>query len=590
MTLGPDAWITLGATALIFIALIRELASPDLVFVAALLLLMITGVLTPSEALVGFSNPAVLAIAALFVVAAAVIRSGALSFLYPVMAPRPNATPARSVAGLIIPAAAISAFTNNTPLVAILTPLVRQWGLKAGISPSRLLMPMAFATTIGGTMTLIGTSTNLLVSALLAADGHGLLGLWEMSAVGVPIAIVGVLYLIFVAPRILPDRIEVATDEDRSARAFQFELAIPEGSPLDGRSIEEAALRNLQGAFVAHIYRDGELIGPVRPDQRLQTGDRVAFVGDPSIMADLLGRGDLVRPIETPSTTPSEELPLFHAVVAAHSTLVGRTLRDVDFRNNYEAVVLGIHRSGQRVTKPLGRTRLEPGDLLLVEGHGAFETATANSGDFYLVSPVRRKEMVEKKKAPVVLAIVALMVTAVSFGWVDLVTASLAAALGVIGFRVITPVDARKNVNLPVVIMVAAGIGLGQAFAKTGLANLVANQVIDLTRPIGAIGVLAAIYILTNLLTELLTNQASAVIVFPIAIATAVEIGANPHAFAIAVAIAASAGFATPIGYQTHLMVMNAGGYRFTDYTRTGLPLNFIVAAVAIPMIAWIWL
>lgn len=590
MTLGLDAWITLAATALLFYALVREIASPDLLFLGVLLVLMLTQVVTPTEALIGFANPAVHAIAALFVIAAAVTRSGTLSFLYPLMMPGRSSSPRRAIARLILPSAFMSAFTNNTPLVAILTPLVRQWGMNARISPSKLLMPMAFATTLGGVMTLIGTSTNLLVSALLASGGYGFLGLWEISLVGLPVAIVGLTYLIVVAPSLLPERIKPVPDDEGATREYQFELTVPENSLLHGRTIEEAALRDLKGAFVAHIHRAGELIGPVRPDQKLQNGDRIAFVGDPSLLDELLVRGDLIRPIDAPAASEQQQLPMFHAVVAAHSTLAGKTLRDIDFRGRYEAVVLGIHRSGKRVETPLGRTKMEPGDLLLIEGHGAFETAATNSGDFYLVAPVERKTPIEKKKAPVVLVILIAMIATISFGWLDLVTAALAAALAVIAFRIISPGDARRNINIPVLVMVASGIGLGQAFEKTGLAQLISTEVIDLTRPMGAIGVLAAIYILTNVLTTMLTNQASAVLVFPIAMATAQEIGASPHAFAIAVAVAASAEFATPIGYQTNLMVMSPGGYRFTDYTRVGLPLNILIAIVAIPTIAWLWL
>ncbi|HVT43526.1 MAG TPA: SLC13 family permease, partial [Thermoanaerobaculia bacterium] len=370
-----DAWITLAVTVVLLIALVLELASPDILLLSAVLVLILAGVISPQEGLSGFANPAVLAIAALFVIAAAVTRSGALSFLYPLMMPSNPGGLRESIARLIIPAAAISAFTNNTPLVAILTPVVRDWGGRVGISPSKLLIPMAFATTLGGVMTLIGTSTNLLVSALLAADGLGHLGLWEISVVGVPVAIAGVAYLIFIAPALLPERIPATTGNGASSRPYQFELTVPRDSPLHGKTIEQAALRSLEGAFVAHIHRAGELIGPVSPGQKLRRGDRIAFVGDHQMIDALLERGDLVRPVDPSAAGEPRELPIFHAVVAAHSALAGKTLREVDFRSHYDAVVLGIHRRGERLESSLGRTRLEAGDLLLIEGHPAFETA-----------------------------------------------------------------------------------------------------------------------------------------------------------------------------------------------------------------------
>lgn len=588
MELALPAWITLIVAIAFFLALVFELASPDILLLWALVALVVTGVLSPEQAFTGFANPAVIAIGALFVIAMAVTRSGALTFLYPIMFPR-SGKPREAIARIGISAALISGITNNTPLVAILTPTVREWAQDHQISPSKLLMPMAFATTLGGVITLIGTSTNLLVSALLSSSGHEPLGLWEFSYVGLPVAAVGLTYLILAGPRTLPERIEVMP-QSQEVQTYHFELKISEDSTLNGLTVEQASLRGLANAYLAHLHRNGTLIGPVEPETRLRSGDVLAFIGDPNLINDLLSLGGLERTIESPVPGEPTSAPLFHAVVAAHSPLDGRTLREVNFRERYHGIVLGVHRRGRRIRDALGQTRLEPGDLLLVEAREAFLTAAMNSGDFYLVSPLERPAAVRRDKAPIVIVTVLGMLAAVTFDLISLEIAAVAAALVLIGARVINSTEARRSLNVPILIMVASGIGLGKAFEISGLAQWLAGIVMAVGGPFGVIGSLLAVYIVTNVLTEMLSNQASAVLVFPIAISVANSVGANPHAFAIAVAVAASAGFATPIGYQTHLMVMNPGGYRFRDYVRFGLPLNVIITIVAVPLIAWLWL
>lgn len=588
MELALPAWITLIVSIAFFLALVFELASPDILLLSVLVVLVVTGVLSPEQAFTGFANPAVIAIGALFVIAMAVTRSGALTFLYPIMFPR-SGKPREAIARIGISAALISAITNNTPLVAILTPTVREWAQDHQISPSKLLMPMAFATTLGGVITLIGTSTNLLVSALLSSTGHEPLGLWEFSYVGLPVAAAGLTYLILAGPRALPERIEVMA-QSQEVQTYHFELKISEGSTLHGLTVEQASLRGLANAYLAHLHRNGTLIGPVEPETRLRSGDVLAFIGDPNLINDLLSLGGLERTIESPVPGEPISAPLFHAVVAAHSPLDGRTLREINFRERYHGIVLGVHRRGRRIRDALGQTRLEPGDLLLVEAREAFLTAAMNSGDFYLVSPLERPATVRRDKAPMVIVTVIGMLAAVTFELISLETAAIAAALVLIGARAINSTEARRSLNVPILIMVASGIGLGKAFEISGLADWLAGIVMTVGGPFGVVGSLLAVYIVTNVLTEMLSNQASAVLVFPIAISVADSVGANPHAFAIAVAVAASAGFATPIGYQTHLMVMNPGGYRFVDYVRFGLPLNVIITIVAVPLIAWLWL
>lgn len=581
-------WLTLVVVAVLLASLIREWIAPDMSMLCGVVLLTLGGVIDPRQAFEGFADPALLTIAALFVVAAGVRNSQALSFAYPLMAPRSPSVPA-AVLRLMLPTALISGFVNNTPIVAILAPIVQRWATAARISPSKLLIPMTYATTLGGMVTLIGTSTNLMIAGLLVQDGLPRLSFWELAIVGFPATAAGVLYFVTLGHRLLPDHRSALEADRNELRSYQFELRVRRGSPLTGKTIESAGLRALQGAFLAHLLRSGEVIGPLAPEQILHEGDVLAFVGNPRILDDLVESGGLERVVTPVDAAQHRHLPLFEAVVAAGSGLVGKSLRDADFREKYQAVVLGIHRQGRRLEGPIGRTQLEGGDLLLIEARAGFEAAALPTGDFYLVAPLERSENGSRRRAPLALAILAGVVLLGTLTSLPLVSIAIAAAVATVLLGVVTPTEARRSVDLSVLIVIAAGLGIGSAVEQSGLAALIADGIVGMMLPLGAIGVLAGIYFATNLLTEFLTNTAAAVLMFPIGMAAASDVGANPIAFAVTIAIAASAGFSTPIGYQTNLMVMGPGNYRFLDYLKAGLPLNIIVAAVAIPIIAAVW-
>lgn len=586
--LGWPAWLTFGVILAVLALLATDKTPPDLTLLSAVVVLMLAGVLSPRDALRGFANETLLTIAALLVVAEAVRKTGALTYVVRLMSPT---TPSVRAALLrtMIPSAALSSVMNNTAVVAILGPLIRDRSRSSSIPPSRLLIPLAYASTLGGLITLIGTSTNLVVSGLLIQSGARPLGMFELTPVGLAAAAAGILYLTAAGPRVLagardhiPDRGEI--------RSYHFELRVPHGSPLEGVSVENAGLRALQGAFLAHIHRGGEVITLIEPDQRLKGGDLLAFVGNPRHLDDLLDEKKLIRAVDHDQGPGEHPLPLFEAVVAPESTLVGRTLRDADFRSRFQAVVLGIHRRGQRLTAPLGRTRIEAGDLLLVEARPQFELAAATSGEFYMVAPLGRTLTVAGRKAPAVLLLLLGIVVAAGTGALPVVTAAFAAAIIAVVIRAISPQDARRSVDVSLLIAIASGFALAHTIEQTGLARALAQFIVAGLHSFGPVAVLAAVYVATNLLTELLSNNAAAALIFPVAAAAAAAAGADIRPFAVAVAVAASAAFILPTGYQTYLMVMGLGGYRFRDFIRTGLPLNFLIMAVAIPLIVSLWM
>lgn len=587
------AWLTAAVTLGCFVAMAFSLTSPDLALMGGLVVLLVTGVLEPETALDGFSDPALVTVAGLFVVAAAARRTGALAFLGRIMMPR-SGHPPTALAHVMIPASVLSSCLNNTPIVAFLTPLVQQWARRVSISASKLLIPLSYATILGGMSTLVGTSTNVVVSSQLEKLDLNGFSMFELAWVGIPASIVGFLYFALGAHRLLPDRGHSDVPALGGDKSYRFDLRVPEGSPFAEKTIEQAGLRALKGAFLAHIVRRRRLIGPVAPTQTLEVGDILTFVGDRSVMDRLLKGKALSRPIElsdekeaTDADLP--ELPLYEAVVSAASTLVGRSLKRSDFRERFQGVVLGIHRRGKRLRSPIGLTPIEAGDLLLIEARPGFDRRWGQSGEFYLVAPLERESLPASGHAPWVLGIIAAMVILVALSWVPMVTAATAAAFLVVLSGTLNAREAPGTIDFSVLLVIAAALGIGKALQTTGLAGLMAAYVLDPAGGLGLVGVLAVLYLTTNITTELITNNAAAVLILPVGVAAAGDLGFDPRPFAVVIAIAASASFASPIGYQTNLMVMGPGGYRFLDYLRVGLPLNLIVMVLTLAIVPLVW-
>jgi len=430
------------------------------------------------------------------------------------------------------------------------------------------------------------------VSGLLQAMTGSGLGFFDLTWVGLPAAAVAILYFAFVGHRALPERQTTERLTDIATNGYHFELSVGEGSLLAGKTVEEAGLRALGEAYLAHIIREDHVVGPVGPHDVLQHADTLVFVGDVNWLDRLLAQPGLER--ATPHVAPGgyTRLPLFEAVVSDTSRLVGKTLREVGFRDQFGGVVLAIRRRGEPLTNALGRIPLKAGDLLLIEAREGFaEKHSASREDFFLVAPCRPGlPATQRTKAPLALGLFGVMVLIAGLDVVPLVTAAFVAGLGMIATGCLRLSEARQAVDLPVLLMIAAALGIGSALEATGLAAAVAGLVLDATAGLGPFAVIAALYLATNVTTELLTNAAAAALFVPVALAAAADLQIDPTPLAVAIAVAASAGFATPIGYQTHLMVMSAGSYRFGDFVRAGLPLNLIVMAVALVMIWLVWL
>ena len=577
-----EAWITLVVLVVVVALLITERVAPALAVLGGTIALLAFGVLTPEQALAGFSNPAPFAVAALYVVASAVEKTGAIQPLLSSTLGRVS-SPRRALARLLFPVGATSAFLNNTPIVATVAPQVAAWAQRSGQSPSMYLMPLSFATILGGVLTAIGTSTNLIGSGLMQAQGMAPMGMFEITVLGGGVALVGTAYLVLASPKLIPPRIAPRNTFEAAAREFVVEMQVIEGGTLDGVEIEAGGLRSLQGVFLAEVRRDGEVIAPARPDTVLRGGDELVFVGLAEQALDLNNKPGL-------RSAEHKHAQAFHAaghtyfdvVIGPSSPLVGSTLRRAEFRSTYQAAVLGIHRSGEPIRAKLGSVQLQTGDMLIVLADEEFRERWRDRPDFLLIARRGGLAPTSTVQAWIVAAVLLAVVLGNALGLFPILEATLVGALALIGSKVLTVREARRAVDFDVILLIAASFGLGTALEVTGLAAIASEGIVD---PFGAMGprwALLGIVIATVTLTEFITNNAALVLIFPIAMAAAATHDLDPRAVALIVSIAASASFLTPIGYQTNTMVYGPGGYRFGDYIRLGFPLTILVVIVLV--------
>jgi len=481
--------------------------------------------------------------------------------------------------------AAASAFLNNTPIVAMLVPQVSDWADRNGQSPSRYLMPLSFAAILGGVITLIGTSTNLVVSGLLEEHGMAPLGMFELTRIGLPLAVGGLLVIVLLAPILLPERRAAREQAEEGARSFSVQMKVVAGGPLDGKLVEEGGLRHLQGVFLVEIERDGQMIAPVAPDTELKGEDRLMFVGQVDTIVDLHSMAGLAS-AEEPHFLDFDgpRHTFFEAVVGGGSSLSGKTLRDVDFRSRYQAAVVAIHRAGELVRAKLGQVPLKGGDALLLIADEGFRDRWRDRTDFLLVSRLGGTPPAVPRKGGIVALVAAGIVIGAGLGVMPILHLSLLGALALVGLGVLTPGEAKDAVHLDVIVTIAAAFGLAAALDTSGLAHAIATVMADVFGRLGPRGVLAGLVLTTIALKAVITNNAAAALMLPVALSTADELGLAARTIAIAITIAASASFLTPIGYQTNLMVYGPGGYRFSDYARLGLPLTLLVIVVILAL------
>ncbi len=586
-----QAWFTLAVLVGVLGLLIRGRASAAAAVFGGNIVLLAVGVIDTEQSLAGFSNPAPLTVAALYVVAAGVQRTGALT-------PALHRALGRStgvrmpLARLAVPAAAASGFLNNTPIAAMLIPEVQSWAERHKVSVSKLLMPLSFAVVLGGLLSVIGTSTNLVVSGLMEGAGLGPLGFFEIGRIGLPIAVVGIAVMIALSASVLPARRSVAQELADQARDFYLEVTVQPGGPVDGRTVEQAGLRELQGVFLTSVDRGDTVIAPVRPETVLRGGNRLRFAGQARKVVDLHSH----RGLESAQTEHIEALSdpsvrYFEAVIGTKSSLVGRTLKEAGFRNEYQAAVVAIHRDGGLVEAQLGQVPLRLGDTLILLSDPGFKKRWGDRDDFLLIAAMDGAPgaPVSGAKAGLAVSILVGVIALATFEVVPILVGALVGAVLMVAVGVLSVTEARRAVDLDVIVIIAAAFGLAAAMQTSGLAEQAAAAVTSVFDGWGARGALLGIVLATMVLTEMITNNAAALLMFPIGLSLAGGTGLNPVGVAVAIAVAASASFLTPIGYQTNTMVYGPGGYKFTDYWRLGLPLSLVVVVMIVWLVPVLW-
>jgi len=596
-TLSVEAWITLFVIFSVLYFLMRSNRAPDAILWCGLAILMIVplrkngswelGVLTAKDALSGLANEGVVTIAAMFVIAAGLKETGALRWVSHSFLGEPKSI-AAAQNRIMWPTSAMSAFMNNTPLVAMLLPIIDEWSKQHRLSASKLLMPLSFASILGGACTLIGTSTNLVVNGWLIDElGHSGLGMFEVSVIGVPVAIVGILYILIAQRWLLKDRKPAFSPND-DARQYTVEMMVEAGGRLVGKTIQEAGLRGLPGLYLIEIDRAGEVLPAVSSNIALMAEDRLVFAGVVESVVDLQRIGGLRLATEQiyKMNDPRSKRILIEAVVSNTCPLIGKSIREGHFRTIYNAAVIAVARNGERINLKIGDIVLRPGDTLLLETRQSFVEQQSNNRDFYLVSRVEGSSPLSQDKAGIALTLLFAMVVLVSFGLMSMLQAALLTSGAMVISKCCSASVARRSIDMQTLLVIAAAIGLGKAMQTSGLAVSLGDLLLVSVGSDPKL-MLVSVLVVTMLLGNLVTAKAGAVLMLPIVVAIAQELGVSPVPFFIAVMFASATSLATPISFPTNLMVYGAGGYRFKDYLMLGIPLSIIIiimAAILIPM------
>lgn len=584
-----QAWFSLALTFGVLLTLIFTRAKPHIVMMGAMTVLSVVGVLNPVEALQGFGNPGLITVAAMFIIAAGVHHSGGVDQLVNLLLKRSDSV--RSALGRIcIPVMLLSGFLNNTPVVATMIPAIHSWSRKVNIAPSKLMIPLSYSAIIGGTLTMIGTSTNLIVNGQYQTlTGEAGFPLFYITLVGLPVAVFGFIFMWLFFPKWLPDRSDKKLFGN--LREFTMEVAVDAKGPLVGKTVVDAGLRNLRRVYLVEIVRKDTIVTAVPSEERLQGGDRLVFAGDTEAISDLIRINGILPSPENGLVDTLEkdraERRLVEAVVSPHCSAVGRAIRDARFRDRYGAAVLAVARDGERVKGNLGTIRLKAGDTLLLEARPAFVSRQKHNKDFLLINDLGT-ETPRHDHALYAWLILAGVVLMAGFGVLSMLNAALIGAGLMIASGCCSVSQAEKSLDITVIVTIAASFALGAALHKTGATAVLAENIIQLSDGSPWL-MLVLTYFAVVLLTELITNNAAAILMLPIVLELTEKANLNVEPFVLAVLIAASASFATPLGYQTNLMVYGPGAYHFKDFLKVGIPMSLFVAVITLTVIIIGW-
>lgn len=579
--------------AVMTILLILEVARPEKIIFFTLVLFLFSGLITPAQALQGFANEGVWTIAILFIITGVVQQSDVLSKLL-VNSLNKSKNQKRSLLKMMVPTTFLSAFLNNTPIVMYLIPIVRKWAQERGYHPSKFLIPISYAAVFGGTVTLIGTSTNLVVHGIMLKEGLDGFSMFQFAWIGIPASLLALLYMSTIGFRLLPERIPSEQADEEADRHYLTEAIVEAGCPLIGQELRDTQIFRLKGLDLVEIVRKNKWkVAPIQGDEVIEEGDRLIFTGRVSTIQELQRIKHIT--IELGSGLRYDDLAggnvrLVELVISQSSDLAYKPIKETSFRMRYDASIVSVNRNQIHIENKIGDIVLRPGDVILVLADAQFEQKYKDSGDFFfLSSSVTMTVELPKAKMIFNFAVFGLMIVLAGFQLLTMFQASLLALCLFLVTKSIRSEDIKSAIDFPTLLLIACSIGIGSAMTESGVAEYLAGVLGSVTESFGIIGALIAIFLLTNLLTELVTNTAAAVIIFPIALELSNLLQVEPVGMMLVLAIAASSSFSTPIGYQTNLMVYGPGGYKFFDYLKVGLPLNLLFMAVTVTMTYWVY-
>jgi len=587
-----DVIVVILVLLFLVISLYKEIVGPAMTFIIVAIILVTTGIISPGEMLAGFANEQVAVIIMLLLLGDIYRNTSVLDIFFDYMFKSASSTKGFT-ARMMFVVAPMSAFLNNTPLVALLMPYVHNWSARNKVPVSQIMMPLSFAAILGGCATLIGTSTNLIVNGMVT-DEHIFpnlpsIGIFEFSAVGVPMIFIGIAYILFFGQKMIPLRESVTNKFPEIKRKYIVEARIKHGSSLIGKTIQESGLRKLNGLNIFEILRNNIRMTAVPDDTILMEEDILLFLGNTKSIADFVNaRNGMVIP-SVGMFARKKNTEVLEIVISHNSGFNNKSLKSINLRARYDATAIAIHRNGETLSGEINNTILKSGDALLLLAGSYFEERIKNNNDFYLISRIKEiRRLGIPKTLYLILGTIGVIVLS-ALGIIKLFTGLLILLSSLLIIKVARPKNMVSSIDYELALIIALSLALGTAMMKTGVAAMMADGIISVFRPFGEIGVLAGIYFITAILAAFITNKAAVAVIFPVSINLAMELHTDVMPFILVVAFAAAANFMTPIGYQTNLMVYGPGGYKFKDYLKVGTPLTIIYMIVTIVILSIIY-
>lgn len=569
------SWIAILTIVLVILMLFWDRVKASLVFTFAVFVFISTGIIGVQDYFDNFSNQSVITIFLLIFLTSVVKRNyniiGLLDKFFG------NSKSEKTfLFKLGFSVAGLSSLMNNTPIVALLTPYVYQWGKKHDVAPSKLLMPLSFAAILGGVITVIGTSTNLVLNGFLRSNNEEVLSTLDFIVPGIIVTVFGVVYFVITYNILLPSNTDILSYAKLNLREYLFETRYNSNSKEGDLTVSEVGFRNLKGAYLVQIHREDEIIQPVGPNVKLRTNDRLYFAGDSNTMVELVEENERLTWAKSEKFMLGNNVKLIEVVIPRNSSLIGLSLKEAAFRERYDSAVVAIHRNGEKLNEKLGRIKLEVGDLLLLTAGEEFEKRIEQNKDLYSVSVLKSRKETEPWKKVLLFVVAILGGGLLTFNLISFVFFLLVLLIFTVSLKMTSVEELKKQVNLDLLLILVGALTLGKGLIDSGAAEIIGKNFIDLFISLGQEVVLIALFSLTLILTTFVTNVAALSIVFPLAFQIVKEFDVNGTPFYLAIAFAASAAFITPVSYQTNLIVYGPGGYKFKDFAKFGTPLTLI--------------